>query len=221
MSQIKLFIACFLFVLVGTIYAAEQVSEIIVDTHVGKNRSDSGTYVYNAPKGKTIIGYQINEHSKWGDASYSVQSSTETRIQVSWKVRSHEIKALGVTVDTKTARLSLSINVTLEAAAPSVETKPESAPVLDSKDELQPAAQNLALIEKINKPSQELVIESSQSHPTTFSEWFISVVYDTHWGVILMFLAIILGGLLAIWSTFPDSIKERIVLKLLRKQRIT
>lgn len=115
--RLKLYLFVFMLLNVGAGHC-EEVTKTVVKAHAGKSDYYGNTFRYTPPPGKKITNYEFIELSKNGDANYSVAKSSEKELLVNWSIKSHEIKAAGITIDTKTASLILDVKITLEAIPP-------------------------------------------------------------------------------------------------------
>ncbi|MEW8437569.1 MAG: hypothetical protein AB2689_05370 [Candidatus Thiodiazotropha taylori] len=100
------------------VYASEIQTVTVVRNHAGGDESFKDLFVYTAPQGLRIIGYEVIEISKFGDASYTTKKVDDTRIEITWETRSRTKKLAGIVVDTDTASLNLDLRVTLEITSP-------------------------------------------------------------------------------------------------------
>ncbi|MEW8041078.1 MAG: hypothetical protein AB2800_12905 [Candidatus Thiodiazotropha endolucinida] len=102
---------------------ARTVTVEVVRNHAGGDESFKDLFVYTAPQGLRITGYEVIEISKFGDASYTSKKVNDSRIEIAWETRSRTKKLAGIVVDTDTASLNLDIRVTLEVIPPSQSQK--------------------------------------------------------------------------------------------------
>lgn len=110
---------CIVSFLSGRAADAEITKEVnVVQVHVGKSDSAEDNFLYTVPSGYRIVRYELHEVSRGGDANYSVTESTDKKIAVHWSAKSKEIKALGITVNTITAFLTLNMTVHLGVIPP-------------------------------------------------------------------------------------------------------
>lgn len=86
----------------------------VVNDHAGGDDEHKNTFVYAPPELWRILSFRPLLHSSYGDATYTPRLVNEHRLEVDWRTKSNTVRGpFNVVIDTKTAHIDLSLEITL------------------------------------------------------------------------------------------------------------